>query len=643
MIKQTNFARLTVKLVFFFLMIFTLSLSAQNNFNVYQCQTQDEAIAIVDSVLLGNVDDVFKKNITITGDPRAVGYYTNGYIFGFAESSGIAMSTGFAGSLSESNTCSDANANSGTNGGYDPDLDSMTNLSINDACVIEFDLMLFNDSVFLSYVFGSEEYHDYVGSQFNDVFGFLMSGPGVDGPYTNDAINIAKVPDTQNPVSINNVNCGAEHAFCTPPPGNGDNCEFLHDNTNQGSSSFNQCALDAYTTPFITQEAIESYEWYHFKLAIGDAGDGLFDSGVLLEKGSIVSIPVPTMDMVECNDESEAIQYIDEVLLSKVSVENKANISFSGDAKALGYFTNTEFLNLDENEGLLFTNGYAGNVNQPNQCDTPANLNTDNDGLEKDADIELLADGSDVGDVSIIEFDFRASSETMTMNYVFASEEYHDMINDGFHDVFGIFLSGPGIEGEYSNNAVNIATIPGGDIPVNSSTINFGVGGETCAGKPDGCTNCEYLIDNSQKPDSAFFAMAYDGYTVPMFANHQVVTGEWYHVKIAIADALLEDFDSGIFLSGGSLISDSLMTSVDTRTKFENILLRPNPANNYVEIQNKGKEPILSFAIYDINGRLLVNEPYTENKISLVGLPKGVLFLELSIGSDKTRHKLIHN
>ena len=92
--------------------------------------------------------------------------------------------------------------------GGDADLDQLAGVSTYDAAVLEFDFIPASDTLTFDYVFGSEEYNEYVCGTVNDAFGFFLSGPGIAGPYTNGAENIALVPGTTTQVSINTVNNG---------------------------------------------------------------------------------------------------------------------------------------------------------------------------------------------------------------------------------------------------------------------------------------------------------------------------------------------------------------------------------------------------------------------------------------------------
>mgnify|MGYP006883060623 CR=1 FL=1 len=258
---------------------------AQFGFRIDRCNDSSEVIALFDTCLLSNISPDRYKNIQFDGDPKAVGYFSNGYIFGFNTPRGIVMSTGFSDQLDGYNTCSGQNSSGNNNGGSDSDLTELSNSNITDACIIEFDFMPMGDTSELSIVFGSEEYHDYVNLGYLDALGLFLSGPGISGNYSDNAINIAVVPETSLPVSIGNINCGQQQSYCTSPPG-GNNCELLYDNTNQSLGSFNQIALDAYTVPMLIDNETQPGSWYHIKIGIGDGGDAAYDSGLFLEAGS---------------------------------------------------------------------------------------------------------------------------------------------------------------------------------------------------------------------------------------------------------------------------------------------------------------------------------------------------------------------
>lgn len=127
-----------------------------------------------------------------------------------------------------------------------------------------------------TYVFGSEEYNEFVNTQFNDVFALSLDGK-----------NLALVPGTNTPVSINNVNNGN-------PVGTGTitNSSFYRDNSpgnnSGGVAGSIATQYDGVTTVLkSTAAGLKPGEEYTLSFAIADTSDGIYDSGVFLLGGSI--------------------------------------------------------------------------------------------------------------------------------------------------------------------------------------------------------------------------------------------------------------------------------------------------------------------------------------------------------------------
>lgn len=171
----------------------------------------------------------------------------------------------------------DDGGTSGYNGtAGDPDLDPLTDWLTYDACIIEFDMTVMADTLKLNYVFGSEEYPEYVFSSFNDVFAFWVSGPDIPTP-----VNIAVVPGTDLPVTINNINSTTNEMYYVA---NGDGFEAPY------STDDYYVQYDGLTTVLLATIPVTAGETYHMKMAIADASDAILDSGVFLETGSLGSL-----------------------------------------------------------------------------------------------------------------------------------------------------------------------------------------------------------------------------------------------------------------------------------------------------------------------------------------------------------------
>lgn len=233
---------------------------------------------LVQDVLINGC--VTASNIQVSGGNAGIGYFSCSNP-SFPFSSGIVMASGDISNAVGPNN--ETGAGSQLDGNGDPDLlQIITPYSVKDAVILEFDFVPSSDFIQFRYIFGSEEYPEYVCS-YNDVFAFFISGPGISGPYSNNAKNIALVPGTTTPVSIDNVNNGLNNNpnDWTCPAQN----SAYYVNNNGGQI----IEYDGHTVALTATTTVIPCETYHIKLAIADANDQVLDSGVFLEAGSFSS------------------------------------------------------------------------------------------------------------------------------------------------------------------------------------------------------------------------------------------------------------------------------------------------------------------------------------------------------------------
>ena len=256
------------------------------------------------------------------------------------------------------------------------------------------------------------------------------------------------------------------------------------------------------------------------------------------------------------------VQAVENILLGD-GVE-AFNITFSGDQNQIGSF-NSNNSNIGIGNGMILATGNANVAIGPNNQDG-STLGGDNFG-SGDPDLEQLST-FETNDAAILEFDFIPTGDSIVFNYVFASEEYNEYVCAEYNDAFGFFLSGPGINGPFSDNAENIAIIPGTNIPVTINTVNLGIPGFwgnnfSCAQvSPFWNQNTEYYIDNDLNFNAT--STQFDGLTVALTAAANVNCGETYHIKIAIADAGDTSWDSAVFLEADSFSSNAIDISSET-------------------------------------------------------------------------------
>lgn len=229
---------------------------------------------LVQNVLMGGGVQV--SNISYSGSALSIGSFTNGNSSNIGMDEGVIISTGNIMHLVGPNAAQNTQTN--TLGGSDPQLATLIpGYSVYDAAVLQFDFVPMSDTIRIQYVFASEEYEEWVGSPYNDVFGFFVSGTNPSGGnYINT--NLAKIPNTNTIVSVNTVNDGAFGLGpCT-------NCTYFINNNSGTTIEF-----DGFTVVLSAWLVVVPCTNYHIKLAIGDGGDHSYDSGVFLKKNSFGS------------------------------------------------------------------------------------------------------------------------------------------------------------------------------------------------------------------------------------------------------------------------------------------------------------------------------------------------------------------
>ena len=280
-------------------------------------------------------------------------------------------------------------------------------------------------------------------------------------------------------------------------------------------------------------------------------------SGKLLAGLAVLALGSAASAQVTTSNTMTPQQLVEQVLVGQcVSVSNVTYNGLDGSIGGqlgIGSFTSSSSL-LQISSGVVLSSGGVMQIPTGGPFESGSGAGSDQDLVD--------LSGQTINDKAILEFDFVPNGDTIKFNFIFASTEYSNYTCTQFNDAFGFFLSGPGLSGPYSNNAVNLAIVPNtgvngaNGIPITINTINSGSptgGGQaaTCAAAdPNWQANSVYFVDNPAAQDVVF-----NGLTVRLTAWSPVICGETYHIKLAIGDGSDSALDSGVFLEEGSFSS----------------------------------------------------------------------------------------
>jgi len=246
----------------------------------------------------------------------------------------------------------------------------------------------------------------------------------------------------------------------------------------------------------------------------------LLPSLILLSVGALAAnAQISTTDMTGMTGMDLANALIDD---PSITIDSA---TYTGDTGASGTFANGT-ASVGFGSGVVLTTGSVSSISGTNTSDS---IST-NLPVPGDTDLNGLIPGT-TNDASILEIIFTPVSDTISFQFMFASEEYNEYVNSAYNDVFGFFLNG-----------VNIALIPGTSTAIAINNIN-------------NVLNSAHYLDNDPSDTAASHPLEYDGlvgYTIPLYATGAVTPGVQNTIKLAIADAGDSSLDSAVFLKGGS-------------------------------------------------------------------------------------------
>ena len=244
-----------------------------------------------------------------------------------------------------------------------------------------------------------------------------------------------------------------------------------------------------------------------------------------------------------------------------------------------------------------------------------------------DADLNTISGGAATNG-TIIEFDFVPDGTFISFDYIFASSEYTSYTCSQFNDVFGFFISGPGINGPFDNNAVNIATVPNTNVPVAINTVNQGF---ASSGSNQPCLDADpnfqnntqyYTTDYNTIYNSSPTLISFNGSTVVLPAQINVDCDETYHIKLAVSNAVDQILDSGVFLEAGSFSSDNVEISIEADNSFLDTLIYRGCSEGVIEFNRFSCDLNDSLTIFvETDGSAIEGVDYDDLPDSVVFLP----------------------
>ncbi|MNX24291.1 hypothetical protein D3C86_543080 [compost metagenome] len=172
-------------------------------------------------------------------------------------------------------------------------------------------------------------------------------------------------------------------------------------------------------------------------------------------------------------------------------------------------------------------------------------------GWNGDPDLNQALGINNSTQATVLEFDFVALTNSISFNYIFASNEYQNNFPCIYSDGFAFLIK----EAGSSENYKNLAVLPNSTTAVSATTVHpkintiNGSGGEPLIG-------CEAVNENYFNGyNTSSSPINYAGQTIVMNASTDVIPNKKYHLKLVIADDATRQYNSAVFIEAGSFVT----------------------------------------------------------------------------------------
>jgi|TARA_B110000091_G_scaffold196539_1_gene224016 outer membrane protein OmpA-like peptidoglycan-associated protein len=279
---------------------------------------------LLQKTLLSESSSLKIIEVKYTGHKSQLGYFKTEFSDYIDIKEGVILATGEAINAIGPNNSSRITGNLQGNG--DADLTRIAKNRTEDACILEFTFIPEGSHFEFQYVFASEEYPEYVNHGVNDVFAFILTDLE-----TGKRKNLAFLPISKEAVTVDNVNSikNSEYFILNGRWIKGENQKYVEEKE-LGEYAYN-FQYDGFTTWLKAESMVVPGQRYSLKIAIADAGDGAYDSAVLLKRNSFKSETDIAKNMKKEMD--ELIRYFDaeHVIQRNDSLVLILNIQFEHD------------------------------------------------------------------------------------------------------------------------------------------------------------------------------------------------------------------------------------------------------------------------------------------------------------------------